>query len=837
MKVATHSHGQRLLRMMKRSRRLAGSIVIAVAFAVAASLVWIGQPDAPPLVTTFSGSTRISGGSVGQLWSSGSVAEGGRSALADATAERPMAAKPRSVENSAMQKPSLDWPPPAASLTWPRWLPFLAAAYAGVQGIRRKLLGGAEAVALDPALPWSVRWELIKSRKELRAKGTSAPRSFRSMLKESADTLEEMPALLVTVAVLAGDALRRQKGYSGPNSLNPFRRLGEAQALLFTAGRLHLGMKGDIGQMRLLGGDFLFAEGQWTMAELGSLPAIRCTCQMIRDVSDGCSEGGAAATSEGKLGILGAKAALRAAYLRAGAYFAMVAGGSGWVSGAPVATVQALRRYGAALGCAMKLAQYHDDLLSQDMALWLARSAQEALAAIGPNDSGALSGMRRLAFRLERSCKASLKTLERSGNAVQGLSFGEFSELQRELEQAVLFNEGAKPGDDETMAAGPGFQRDSVAEKELEHLISSGLYGPFPEPAAPVSLKVEGGPKAAMDGSLKLIGRELLEVNRLLDGALLSEPAFTDVVRKEVIELFSTSGKRLRPALVLLVARALGAPTEKLQRVASLAASIEVLHCASLVHDDILDASELRRGVPTSHMRLGERQATLVGDFLFATASCLVAELGSMSVVLLISKVVADFGRGELAQNAVRFEAVAYSLEDYLAKSFYKTASLLAAACQAAAVLSGVAPDSKEAGACYRFGAYIGLAFQVVDDVLDFTSTEEELGKPALADLKEGNLSAPVLFAAQTELGSHGGKALESAHRRELVMCLERRLSEDGDLERVMALVAEADGVAQSKSLARNFADLAVAELAALPEGEARRGLCIFAEFVVARTY
>jgi len=207
-----------------------------------------------------------------------------------------------------------------------------------------------------------------------------------------------------------------------------------------------------------------------------------------------------------------------------------------------------------------------------------------------------------------------------------------------------------------------------------------------------------------------------------------------------------------------------------------------------------------------------------------------------MPTVLLISKVVADFGRGELAQSAVRFEAIDYSLEDYLAKSFYKTASLLAAACHAAAVLSGVPPCSQQAQSCYRFGAYVGLAFQVVDDVLDFTSTEEELGKPALADLKEGNLGAPVLFAAQ-ESGAQSSRALGIDAHQELLSILDRRLSGDSDLDRVRALVKEAGGVDRAKRLARRFIDLAATELSVLPSSGAREGLRIFAEFVVARTY
>ncbi|CAK9039011.1 unnamed protein product [Durusdinium trenchii] len=569
-------------------------------------------------------------------------------------------------------------------------------------------------------------------------------------------------------------------------------------------------------------------------------------------------------------------------------------------------------RYGTNLGTALQLAQFREDAASQarglwakwgeveseepidpldgtrwdgtrwildsmpngksceDAALWLARSAQEALR--GPEmaqlqGSAALKGIRRLCHRVERSCAGALEELLRKpeNSEIKGLTFADVESMERMLEE--LYVRPDESGGGRTFELeGMGFRRDQASDDGLQALIARGLaQDALPEPQEPAPSWPPQGPKAPPTSETVLDPQELVAVNSNLDGERLARPASSDLVREEVVRLFQSGGKRLRPVLTLLTARATGASEAAMADVVSLAAAVEVLHSASLVHDwvggeislgnahredDILDEADTRRGEEAAHVRLGERAAALVGDFLFATASVLVAEIGSLPTVLLISKVVADFGRGELAQSAVRFEAVDYSLEDYLAKSFYKTASLLAAACHAAAVLSRPqsSPDAQECQNCYRFGAYVGLAFQVVDDILDFVATEEELGKPALADLKdriEGNLGAPVLFAAQEG-------ALPPAHRQELLeagdvynlvpsagrlQAIERRLTKPGDLDLVRRLVEEGKGVEKSKAeaLARRFVDLAALELDKLEPGEARAGMRLFAEYVVAK--
>eukprot|EP00913_Durusdinium_trenchii_P003888 g3597.t1 len=374
-------------------------------------------------------------------------------------------------------------------------------------------------------------------------------------------------------------------------------------------------------------------------------------------------------------------------------------------------------RYGTNLGTALQLAQFREDAASQDAALWLARSAQEALR--GPEmaqlqGSAALKGIRRLCHRVERSCAGALEELLRKP---------ENSEIKGLEELYVRPDESG--GGRTFELEGMGFRRDQASDDGLQALIARGLaQDALPEPQEPAPSWPPQGPKAGLQVTSTCVGQELVAVNSNLDGERLARPASSDLVREEVVRLFQ-----------------------------------------------------------------------------FATASVLVAEIGSLPTVLLISKVVADFGRGELAQSAVRFEASS--------------------------------PDAQECQNCYRFGAYVGLAFQVVDDILDFVATEEELGKPALADLKdriEGNLGAPVLFAAQEG-------ALPPAHRQELLEAIERRLTKPGDLDLVRRLVEEGKGVEKSKALARRFVDLAALELDKLEPGEARAGMRLFAEYVVVRSY
>ncbi|MEO0395809.1 MAG: solanesyl diphosphate synthase [Cyanobacteria bacterium P01_A01_bin.137] len=284
--------------------------------------------------------------------------------------------------------------------------------------------------------------------------------------------------------------------------------------------------------------------------------------------------------------------------------------------------------------------------------------------------------------------------------------------------------------------------------------------------------------------------------------------------------LFGAGGKRIRPAIVLLLARATVMESEIPARHFRLAEITEMIHTASLVHDDVVDESSLRRGVPTVHSSFTNRVAVLAGDFLFAQSSWHLANLDNLTVVKLLSRVIMDLAEGEIQQGLNRFDTT-LSIDAYLMKSYYKTASLIANSCKSVGVLSQTSDAMAES--FYQYGRSLGLAFQIVDDILDFTGSEEVLGKPAGSDLLSGNLTAPVLYAME-----------ETPY---LTTLIEREFAQDGDFDEAMALVKSSRGIDRSRELAAQHVERAVENLAGLPQSEPRRALEALSSYVLSRLY
>ncbi len=284
--------------------------------------------------------------------------------------------------------------------------------------------------------------------------------------------------------------------------------------------------------------------------------------------------------------------------------------------------------------------------------------------------------------------------------------------------------------------------------------------------------------------------------------------------------LFGAGGKRVRPAIVLLVSRATVLDQDITPRHRRLAEITEMIHTASLVHDDVVDEAEIRRNVPTVNSLFDNRIAVLAGDFLFAQSSWYLANLDNLEVVKLLSEVIRNFAEGEIQQGINRFDT-SLSIEAYLEKSYCKTASLIANSAKAAGLLSDVSAEVAEHLSAY--GRHVGLAFQIVDDILDFTASTEVLGKPAGSDLVSGNLTAPVLYALEEKPYLEG--------------LIEREFSQDGDLEQALALVQESRGIERARELASQNARMAAQHLSCLKPSESSQALLELTDYVLSRLY
>jgi all-trans-nonaprenyl-diphosphate synthase len=284
--------------------------------------------------------------------------------------------------------------------------------------------------------------------------------------------------------------------------------------------------------------------------------------------------------------------------------------------------------------------------------------------------------------------------------------------------------------------------------------------------------------------------------------------------------LFGAGGKRIRPAIVLLLARATLPGQDITAKHRRLAEITEMIHTASLVHDDVVDEASVRRGVPTVHSSFGNRIAVLAGDFLFAQSSWYLANLDNLQVVKLLSQVIMDLAEGEIQQGLNRFDT-SLTINAYLDKSYFKTASLIANSSKAVGVLSGLSESASDE--LFKYGRHLGLAFQIVDDILDFTSTDDVLGKPACSDLKSGNLTAPVLYALE--------------EHPSLATFIEREFSETEDFLQAINLVHQSTGLQRSRELAAEHVKMAVTSLQSLPSSEASQALNDLADYVLRRIY
>lgn len=283
-------------------------------------------------------------------------------------------------------------------------------------------------------------------------------------------------------------------------------------------------------------------------------------------------------------------------------------------------------------------------------------------------------------------------------------------------------------------------------------------------------------------------------------------------------DLLDSGGKRLRPALVLLAAKFYPCDMAK---VFSLAAAVETLHTATLVHDDMIDRSLLRRGHPTLNASWSDSATVLAGDYLFARAANFAAETENTRVVSIFARTLMTICDGELRQIFGTGSRLP-TREDYYRRIYSKTASLFAASTEAGGVLSG-APEH-QVQALRQYGHNLGMAFQITDDVLDFIGDERELGKPVGSDLWQGTITLPVLYF----LAEHPQDEVLSR-----VLGSKERGAEE--IRRVVARVRDSQAIAASLAEAGAFVVRAQEALQTLPANVYRQAMHDLADFVVER--
>jgi heptaprenyl diphosphate synthase len=308
---------------------------------------------------------------------------------------------------------------------------------------------------------------------------------------------------------------------------------------------------------------------------------------------------------------------------------------------------------------------------------------------------------------------------------------------------------------------------------------------------------------------------ELLEFERRLEAAVAADLGPMSEAMRHIVR---AGGKRIRPALVILTSQ-LGHPV--MDHVYDLAMGIEFIHTATLVHDDLIDRAPTRRGLRTIHEMMGSDTAIIIGDYYFAKGANLVAGIGEPSIDAAVSNSVMTVCMGELLQMTSK-DNYRQSLDDYQRKIARKTATLLATCCYCGSVVGRL--DATRSAALQRYGYNLGMAFQIADDLLDYVATEEELGKPVGADLRQGTVTLPFMLALK-----------DAGVRDELSRAIAGKPLADGDYEAIVALVRNSGAVAATESAAHEFAQRARVELDAFPESPARLALDAACQYVVDR--
>ncbi|MDO4226284.1 polyprenyl synthetase family protein [Neisseria sp.] len=308
---------------------------------------------------------------------------------------------------------------------------------------------------------------------------------------------------------------------------------------------------------------------------------------------------------------------------------------------------------------------------------------------------------------------------------------------------------------------------------------------------------------------------DLAKVNVVINQAVQSEVALISQIGTYII---SAGGKRLRPIITILAGKALGYDGDKLY---SLAAMVEFIHTSTLLHDDVVDESELRRGRKTANNLFGNAAAVLVGDFLYTRAFQLMVGSGSMKILEVMADATNIIAEGEVMQ-LMNIGNTDITEAEYVQVIQYKTAKLFEAAAQVGAILAGAAPEQEQA--LKDYGMYVGTAFQIIDDVLDYSGHPDEIGKNVGDDLAEGKPTLPLIYLMQ-----QGSEAVAADVRAAL------QNADRSYFEKIYGYVKNSDALAYAAAEAAKAVEQAVACLDTLPDNEVTRAMRTLAQESLAR--
>ena len=337
--------------------------------------------------------------------------------------------------------------------------------------------------------------------------------------------------------------------------------------------------------------------------------------------------------------------------------------------------------------------------------------------------------------------------------------------------------------------------------------------------AAGAQVAQDAAPQTALESLTARVAEDLQEVNRVILTRMHSPVGLIPQLAGHIV---AAGGKRLRPILTLAAARLCG---YRGRRHLGLAACVEFIHTATLLHDDVVDQSDLRRGLSTANALWGNQPSVLVGDFLFSRAFQLMVTDGSLKVLKILSDTSAVIAEGEVRQLMTTNDT-ATTEDDYLEVIGAKTAALFAAACRLGAVVAE-RPEAEER-ALQVYGRNFGIAFQLVDDILDFSARQAELGKTVGDDFREGKITLPVILAFR-----RGDKAERAFWRR----CLEDLDQSEADLGHALELMRRHGALAGSMADARRYGAIARQALDAFPDSAIKRELIGIVDFCVERAY